>query len=415
MKVALFTETYLPYINGVVTHVKILKEGLEKLGHKVLVVTADPNTRRYYVRDGVLHCPAKSFKRFYDYGLASPVSTRRLMYIKQFDPDIIHIHNEFGIGFSGAMIAKILHKPLVYTLHTMYDEYLYYVAPRPMLPFVKRVSHHYAKFLANNAAALTGPSKKVQQFFDDCGVKRDVSVVPNPVELDIFLPENIDEDKKAKFREKYNISEDDTLLCFCGRLGREKSVDVLLDYWAKTIKPEDHCKLMIIGDGPSREELEQQAHELGIDNMVTFTGKVMHDELPPYYACCDLYVTASLSDTNSISMLEAMATGLPVLQRFDKLNEGQVRDGVNGYIFYDEKDMYREILNYKNKTTEEKEALRFAVSDSVKQAGAEDLANYLLTIYRGIEFPQRHAHRHRYHTRLRKPTEQKDGEDGPEE
>lgn len=68
------------------THVKILKEGLEKLGHKVLVVTADPNTRRYYVRDGVLHCPAKSFKRFYDYGLASPVSTRRLMYIKQFDP-----------------------------------------------------------------------------------------------------------------------------------------------------------------------------------------------------------------------------------------------------------------------------------------------------------------------------------------
>ncbi|MDD6236104.1 MAG: glycosyltransferase, partial [Clostridiales bacterium] len=124
MKIALFTETYLPYINGVVTHVKILKEGLEKLGHKVLVVTADPHTHRYYVKDNVLHCPAKSFKRFYDYGLASPVSTRRLMYLKEFDPDIIHIHNEFGVGFSGAMIAKILKKPLVYTLHTMYDEYL---------------------------------------------------------------------------------------------------------------------------------------------------------------------------------------------------------------------------------------------------------------------------------------------------
>ena len=116
----------------------------------------------------------------------------------------------------------------------------------------------------------------------------------------------------------------------------------------------------------------------------------MHDDLPPYYACCDLYVTASLSDTNSISMLEGMATGLPVLQRFYELNEGQVRDGVNGYIFYNEKDMYREIMAYKNKTKEEKEALRFAVRDSVKQAGAADLANYLLTIYRDIKFPEKH-------------------------
>lgn len=395
MKIALFTETYLPYINGVVTHVKILKEGLEKLGHKVLVVTADPHTHRYYVKDNVLHCPAKSFKRFYDYGLASPVSTRRLMYLKEFDPDIIHIHNEFGVGFSGAMIAKILKKPLVYTLHTMYDEYLYYVAPRPLLPVMKRISHRYAKFLATRASALTGPSKKVQQFFDECGVDKDVAVVPNPVELDIFQPENIDEQKKEAFRQKHNISPDDMLLCFCGRLGREKSVDVLLDYWAKVIKPSDHCKLMIIGDGPSKPELEEQAARLGITDTVFFVGKIMHDDLPPYYACCDMYVTASLSDTNSISMLEGMATGLPVLQRFDELNEGQVRDGINGYIFYDEKDMYREIMAYKNKSKEEKEALRFAVRDSVKQAGAADLANYLLTIYRDIKFPEKHPEKHK--------------------
>ena len=389
MKIALFTETYLPYINGVVTHVKVLKEGLEKLGHKVLVVTADPAAHHHFVKEGVLHCPAKSFKRFYDYGLASPDSTRRLMYIKEFDPDIIHIHNEFGVGFSGAMIAKILKKPLVYTLHTMYDEYLYYVAPRPLLPFVKRVSHRYARFLAKNATALTGPSQKCQNFFEECGVNKSVSVVPNPVELDIFQPENINEQKKHAFREKYQISEDDMLVCFCGRLGREKSVDVLLDYWAQTVKPEDGCKLMIIGDGPSKPELEEQAHRLGIDNMVIFTGKVMHDELPPYYACCDLYITTSLSDTNSISMLEGMATGLPVLQRFDPMNEGQVREGINGYIFYDADGMYRKLMAYKNKTQEEKNAIRYAVRDSVKQAGAEDLANYLLTIYRDIKLPEK--------------------------
>ena len=106
MKVALFAETYLPYINGVVTHIKLLKEGLEKLGHEVLVVTADPDTHRHYIQNGVLHCPAKAFKRFYDYGIAMPLSHKRLKMIEDFDPDIIHLHPEFSIGISAAHLAK---------------------------------------------------------------------------------------------------------------------------------------------------------------------------------------------------------------------------------------------------------------------------------------------------------------------
>lgn len=381
MKVALFTETYLPYINGVVTHVKVLKEGLEKLGHEVLVVTADTNAKRHYIRDGILHCPAKSFKRFYDYGLATPVSSTRLKLIKRFDPDIIHIHNEFGIGFSGAMIAKRLKVPLVYTLHTMYDDYLYYIAPRPFIPFVKKTSRKYARFLANNASALTGPSKKVEEYFRSCGIDKDVNVIPNPVELDIFQPHNIDESKKEAFRHKYQIEDDTMLVCFCGRLGREKSVDVLLRYWAKKVQREDNMKLFIIGGGPSEQELRELSKDLGIEDMVVFTGKVEHDELPPYYAACDLYITASLSDTNSISMLEAMATGLPVLHRYDPLNEGQVRNGVNGYIYHDADEMYNYLLLFRDQSPEEKERFRQSVRESVDQAGCENLANYLITVY----------------------------------
>ncbi|MEG0570817.1 MAG: glycosyltransferase, partial [Oscillospiraceae bacterium] len=108
MKIALFTETYLPYINGVVTHVKALKDGLEKLGNTVMVVTADPDTKRHFVKDGILHCPAVTFKRVYNYGLASPVSIKRLTILKEFEPDVIHIHNEFGVGLSGTIIADIL-------------------------------------------------------------------------------------------------------------------------------------------------------------------------------------------------------------------------------------------------------------------------------------------------------------------
>ena len=141
MRIAIFTETYLPQINGVVTHIKILKEGLESLGHTVLIVTADSKTRRHYIKDDVLHCPAHNLKRIYGLDLASPVSRARLHYLKEFAPDIIHIHNEFSIGLSGIAIAKILHVPIVYTLHTMYDDYIYYIAPKPLVPLTTKLSH----------------------------------------------------------------------------------------------------------------------------------------------------------------------------------------------------------------------------------------------------------------------------------
>ena len=384
MRIALFTETYLPHINGVVTHVKILRDGLLQQGHEVLVVTADYQTRHHYIKDGILHCPAIKSKRFYGYGVASPFSRRRLKLVQDFHPDIIHIHNEFGIGLSGIFAAKQLHVPLVYTLHTMYDDYLYYVAPRHLLRAAKKVSHDYFRLLGNAATELTGPSPKCQEYFQQIGVKKDVNVIPNAIELDDFSPDRISAENKAAFRRRYQIPDDVMIACFVGRLGHEKSVDVLLDYWARTITPEDKIMLCIIGGGPVQEELEQQAKDLGIGSMVVFTGAVPHDQMPPYYASCDVYVTASLSDTNSISMLEGMATGLPVLRRYDALNENvdQVRDGVNGYIFNSPEEMAAELRRVKNLSPEQLSILKASVIESVKRSGAEALANYTYNVYR---------------------------------
>ena len=384
MRIALFTETYLPHINGVVTHVKILRDGLLQQGHEVLVVTADYQTRHHYIKDGILHCPAIKSKRFYGYGVASPFSRRRLKLVQDFHPDIIHIHNEFGIGLSGIFAAKQLHVPLVYTLHTMYDDYLYYVAPRHLLRAAKKVSHDYFRLLGNAATELTGPSPKCQEYFQQIGVKKDVNVIPNAVELDDFSPDRISAENKAAFRRRYQIPDDVMIACFVGRLGHEKSVDVLLDYWARTITPEDKIMLCIIGGGPVQEELDQQAKDLGIGSRVVFTGAVPHDQMPPYYASCDVYVTASLSDTNSISMLEGMATGLPVLRRYDALNENvdQVRDGVNGYIFNSPEEMAAELRRVKNLSPEQLSILKASVIESVKRSGAEALANYTYNVYR---------------------------------
>lgn len=381
MKIALFTETYLPYINGVVTHVKALRDGLEKLGHEVLVVTATTTTRHHYIEDGILNCPAKTFKKLYNYGLASPLSPKRLYLLYRFSPDVIHIHNEFGVGLSGTIISKQLHIPLVYTLHTMWDDYLYYIVPARLVPTLKRISHRYVKYLAGRATALTGPSQKVQAFFDACGAKKSVSVVPNPVELDIFNPHSVDREKVEILRDSYNVAADEILISFCGRLGKEKNVDTLLEFWAQKVKKEDKFRLMLLGDGPCLEELEIKAKELGIDDQLIFTGGVEHADLPTYYGACQLYITASLSDTNSISMKEAMATGLPVIHIHDPMNAGQVVNGINGFIYNNADEMYLAMNCFKKMSPAERKELVNSVVNSVKIYGCEALAKYLVTVY----------------------------------
>lgn len=384
MRIAIFTETYLPQINGVVTHIKILKEGLEALGHTVLIVTADSKAHTHYLKDNVLHCPAHNLKRIYGLDLASPVSRVRLNYLREFDPDIIHIHNEFSIGLSGMAIAKILKVPLVYTLHTMYDDYIYYIAPKPLIPLTKKLSHRYFRMFPQNAAVVTGPSKKCQEYTYEIGSDKKVEVIPNPVELDAFAPQTSTPQQRAQIREQYHIPQDATVACFVGRLGREKSVDVLLRFWAQEMKPQDNMRLLIIGDGPEKEPLQQLAQQLGITDTVIFTGKVLHPDLPPYIHTCDIYVTASLSDTNSISMLEGMAGGLPVLQLYDELNADQVTDGVNGYMFRDAAEMGQRLRQIRDMEPEELQKLKTSVIQSVKNSGAQTLANYIQTIYYNI-------------------------------
>ena len=384
MRIALFTETYLPHINGVVTHVKILRDGLEQLGHEVLVVTADADAHHHFVEDGVLHCPAHTSKRFYNYSLSLPVSSTRLKFVRDFAPDIIHIHNEFGIGMSGLLCAKILRVPLVYTLHTMYDDYIYYIAPKPLVKAATKVSRRYFKFIAKHSNALTGPSQKCQEYFRLTGLKKDVSVIPNAVEVDQFSPREVPEEVKADLRERCGIRDDSMVACFVGRLGREKSVDVLLDYWKAGVKPADHIHLVVIGDGPVRPELEEQAKALGIEDMVTFTGRVEHEDLPPYYALCDVYVTASLSDTNSISMLEGMCSGLPVLQRNDPLNADQVRDGKNGFNFDSPEEMAQKLRQIQAMDQEALQGFKESVIASIRENGARELAERTLTVYQRV-------------------------------
>ena len=382
MRIAIFTEAYLPRINGVVTHIKLLKEGLEARGHDVLIVTADGDAKEHYLENGVLHCPGiKLTKKLSGFETSVPVSRKRLNFVRDFKPDIIHVETEFGMGLCGVSIAKMLKIPLVYTMHTMYDEYIYYIAPRPLVKTVKKLSHKYMRVFANRANAITGPSEKCSEYLSSAGVKLPVNVIPNPVELDDFSPEHFDPEQKRAIREKFGIPQDAFVVVFVGRLGREKSIDLLIDYWNQSVKADENMYLFIIGGGPEEQVLRDQIAALGCGDRVIISGRVEHPELPPYLLASDIYVTASLSDTNSISMLEGMAAGLPVLQRRDPINADQIKDGENGWSFDSPEEMAELLRKFRDMPEAEKQQLKESTRQSIMDAGCTALADRTLHIY----------------------------------
>ncbi len=382
MKIALLSETYFPHINGVTTHIKTLKDGFEKLGHEVLIVTSSPDTRKHYVKDGVLYCPAIKLKSLYGFGLASPYSKTRLKILKEFNPDIIHVHNEFSMGLFGIYAAKKLKTTLVYTLHTAYDDYIYYVMPKVLARVGNTIMDKYLGMYANKSKAIVGPSEKCFEYIKKASHKKKVRILPNSVEMSLFNPDNINDEEAKKKRQELSIPQDAFVACFVGRVASEKSIDVTIKYLAKTLKKEDNIYFVVIGDGPGRGELEELAKSLNISNVVRFTGKVEHTDLPVYYKMSDLYLTSSLSEMNSISMLEAMAMGLPVLQRMDEINKGQIKEGENGYIFFNEEDMYKRLKYLSNIDKQSYQKLKFKVEETVSQKDEIEIAKKEIEVYK---------------------------------
>ncbi len=381
MKVAIFIDAYHPYINGVVTHVDVLKDGLIKKGHEVLIVTPDPNVKEHTLKDGILKCPAKGIKKFYNYGVTIPVSKKRLAFLEKFAPDVIHVHTEFSMGLCGVSTARRLNVPLVYTLHTMYDDYLYYITGKTLTPILKKPLRMFIKHFLNTAKEITGPSAKCQVFIDSCKSDKKVHVINNPVEFSIFNDFSQTPEERAYYRKKCGIRDNSFVATFVGRLGHEKSVDTLINFYNEHNLKEKNIELLIVGDGPARAEWIKLAEELSLSEYIHFPGKIMHADVMPYYAISDCYITTSLSDTNSISMLEAMAMGLPTFHIEDPLNKGQVVDGYNGFVFKDGQELSDAFMKYIGMSDDEKAVIKNNAIESVRNSNDIALAEKLLAVY----------------------------------
>lgn len=349
MKIGLFSDTYPPEINGVATATTTLCKVLKNHGHEVIVVTTAPkNQKKITYENGVCRIPGIVMKRLYDYKLTWIWNKRVANFIKKFDLDIIHVQTEIGIGIFARLIAKKYKIPLVYTYHTMYEDYTYYVTKgkKHFDKFAKKVVAEFSKAVGDSSTEFTTTSEKTKNALRRYGVTKYINIVPNGVDMSSLKREKIDENELIKYR-KENGLEDKFIILLLGRVAKEKSHDVVIDNVKKYINDtkDDSIEILVVGDGPDKASLENHVKEIGMDEHVRFIGKVMHERVPFFYALADLYCSASITETQGLTFNEAMAMQTPVLARYDDNLKYLLKDGVTGFCF-DTPDSFVKKLSY---------------------------------------------------------------------
>ena len=351
MRIGLFTDTYPPFINGVSTSVLMLKQGLEKLGHEVYVVTVNDESFSYKEEDGILKIPSfpiglMNFRQSGIYPL------KALKIIKKWKLDIIHSHTEFSIGTFARLISKQLNIPLVHTYHTMYEEYIYYITKGYFDSASKKLVEYLTLFLCDKTIdELIVPTEKAKELFKDkYKVKRDVYVIPSGIDTTRFYKENIDKNEIINLKKDLGLKKTDFIVLYVGRIAKEKSIDFLINNFNSVLKQIPKAKMIIVGDGPDIKDLIDLAKKEGLENKIIFTGKAPWTDVPKYYSLCDLFVTASKTETQGLTVIEAMGASKPVVAIRDESFELMITDKKDGLFFDDEKsyvDMIYEV--YKNK------------------------------------------------------------------
>ena len=340
MRIGIFTDTYPPYINGVSTSIAMLESALKKQGHEVFIVTVNPEKLSYdFSEDGnIIRLPGIP-TGIYDYRLTGIYPLKAINRIKEWNLDIIHSHTEFGVGTFARIMAKQLDIPIVHTYHTMYEDYVHYITKGHFDTPSKKIVEYLTKFYCDKTVTeLIVPTKKTYDLFKKkYEYDRNIHIVPTGIEVERFYKENNTEKKTQELRKKYGIKKEDFVILFVGRLAEEKNIPFLMENHVELIKKNKNCKLLIIGDGPDVDKFKSLVSELKIDNNVIFTGKIPWEHIHEYYQMASIFVSASHTETQGLTLLEAMAASKPVVAYDDEAFRDVVVDDLNGYLFEDEK------------------------------------------------------------------------------
>ena len=354
MRIGIFTETYTPYISGLVTSEVMLKKALEKLGHEVYIVTANLESFKYEYNEEerILKIPGIP-TGIYDSRLTSIYPVQAVNRIKSWHLDVIHSQTEFAIGTFARIIAKQYNIPLVHTYHTLYEDYVHYVTKGYFNRSSKKIVEYLTKFYCDKTATeLIVPTNKIYKLFKEkYNVEKNIHIIPTGIEVERFYKENVSNKEVEQLKKSIGLTKKDFVILFVGRLGEEKNVEFLINSQKKLVEKEKNMKLIIVGDGPDKERYENLSKSLGIEENVIFTGKASWDDMPYYYHIADVFATASKTETQGLTVIEAMASSVVPLCIKDEAFQSMVADELNGLFFETNEEYENQVLRlFKNRT-----------------------------------------------------------------
>ena len=383
MRIGLFTDSYPPYINGVSTSVETLKNSLEELGHTVFVVTLgqDAKTFDYDEENRILKVPGIPLG-IYDYRAASIYPLRVVNKIRAWKLDVIHSHTELSIGIFARLLAKQFGIPLVHTYHTMYKDYTYYVSRNHKYFDLgcKKAVEYLSKFYCDTTAnAFIVPTIKTYRLFkDEYHYDTDIYIVPRGSDSTRFYKENLNLDKLNSVKKTLEYKKNDFVVVFVGRMAQEKNIEFLLRMMTYT--KNKNIKLMLIGDGPDKKKYEQLSESLNLNKYVKFVGRVAWEDMPYYYHAADVSVTASLTETQGLTVIESMASSLPAICIEDEAFKTMVIDGLNGRFFKTEEECAK-LLDEISKDKKQLTSLSNQAVIAAKKYSLNEFATNVLTVY----------------------------------
>lgn len=385
MKIGIFTDTYNPTVSGVVTSINMVEQELKRRGHEVYVfapsksIQPNDNQTLYMLRSMPL-LVAKQYKNriaaFYSRDIAKK--------IKDIGIDIVHTQSEFSLGHFGKVMSRKMDIPFIHTYHTMWEDYVHYIMPihgtRNIYPkrFVRRISRNFVR----KAECIITPSKKTEKYLKyKCKVKnKPIYIIPTGIDTTAFNPSNFSDKEKLDLKSSLGILSNEKIILFLGRVAEEKSIDLILNNMPSLFKTNPNTKFLIVGDGPSKNDLEKQAKGLGISDKVIFTGKVPWQEVPKYYSIADVFVNASITETQGLTFLEAMASGVPIVAKYAPNLTEYIHNQKNGILIRNPQDFSKNIKNILD-NKELSSRLSKAGLETAKDYSVEEFGEKLETLY----------------------------------
>lgn len=349
MKIGIFTDTYNPVTSGVVTSINMLEQEMKKRGHEVFVFTTSksiqPNDNQtLYMLNSIPLLIAKQYKN----RIATFYSREIAKQIKEIGLDIVHTQTEFSVGAFGKIISRKYDIPFIHTYHTMWEDYVHYISPLKGRNIrLKRLARTISRAFVRKAECVITPSNKTAKYLKyKCKVKnKPIYVIPTGIDIAPFKSSNFTEEERDNLKKSLGIKPNEKIILFLGRVASEKSIDVIMDIMPSIFEEHPDYKFLIVGDGPSKKDLEEQARKLNIDNNVIFTGKVPWNEVPKYYNIGDVFVNASITETQGLTFIEAMSAEIPVVAKYAPNLSEFIHTNKNGILVKKNSDFKKAIID----------------------------------------------------------------------